>query len=77
MDVMNLERPKHNELLSERMATAKPNLEHLSINALLFIINFAINSFALSIFVPMLQCDRLIGVNTPFIVLLTIPLLDV
>ena len=32
MDVMNLERPTHNELLSERMATAKPDLEHLSIN---------------------------------------------
>ena len=47
------------------------------LNALLFIVNFAINSFALSMFIPMLQGDRLIGVNTPFIVLLTIPLLVV
>jgi hypothetical protein len=77
MDVMNLKRRTHNQPLSERMAAANPDLDHLSINAPLFFINFAINSFALSMFIPMLQGDRLIGVNTPFIVLLTIPLLVV
>ena len=46
------------------------------VNALLFIINFAINSFSLSMFIPMLQ-GAYPTILAHLIVLLTIPLLFV
>ena len=46
------------------------------LNALLFIINFAINSFALSMFIPMLQ-GAYPTILPHLIVLLTIPILIV
>lgn len=46
------------------------------VNALLFIINFAINSFSLSMFIPMLQ-GAYPTILPHLIVLLTIPLLVV
>ena len=46
------------------------------VNALLFIINFAINSFSLSMFIPMLQ-GAYPTILPHLIVLLTIPILIV
>ena len=46
------------------------------LNALLFIVNFAINSFALSMFIPMLQ-GAYPSISPHLIVLLTIPILIV